>query len=208
MPGLLTVVTAATRAERRLCQIEALARELLLGAEVEAAAVLDLIDKASAAIASHCRRVLAEEVVSETFRIPLPDGHPLILSRTPVTAIASVLEDGIAILPADRELEAESGLLHRLRQDQRSAWSGKVVVEYTAGWRMPGQTNRTLPDDIERAAVLLAAAMHHARGRDMAVRSESVDGVASISYRDPKAGHDDMPAEVAGLLSRWRETLI
>lgn len=205
MSSLLTIVTAATAANRRLCTLAAVKTELSVSGTSLDAQLDGYRDDASAMIATWCGRTFAEEVVSETFRLGLRQDSPLVLARVPITALASVTEDGTAVAEADRELHAEAGLLWRLSSDRRSTWGpAKVVLQYTAGWRVPDQTTPTLPADVQRAAALLAAALYLSKGRDRAIRSESVDGVAAASYLDPRSGHEQLPPEVAGMLKPYR----
>lgn len=205
MPSsLLSVTTPA--AIRRLSTEDALRVEIMADAEPEAALVLSLLDQASAAVESWCGRTFARETVSETFRLAAAHNAALLLSRRPITAIASVTEDGVALAAGDREHDADAGMLWRLSSDQRTAWTArKIVVSYTAGYLLPGDPNRTLPHEIERATLIVAASIFAARGRDPLLRSESVDGVATASYLDPRAGAGGLPTAAAEMLAPHRE---
>jgi uncharacterized phiE125 gp8 family phage protein len=205
MDSVVTVVTAAPAADRRLCSLDAVKAELGISGADQDSLLDDLRDQASAAAASFCGRVFAEEVVRETWRNRARVDGALVLARHPVSAVASVTEGGEELIADDYEMDGNSGMLWRLSGDDRACWpAAKLVVEYTAGWRVPDQTSPTLPADVSRAAVLLAASMYHNQGRDRALRSESVDGVMSASYLDPRAGAEQMPPEVAGLLAPYR----
>lgn len=184
MSSILTITSAATQANRRLCTLAAVKVELSISGSADDTALTALIDGASAAIASHCRRVLAEETVQEVWRSVYqgPDA-PLILARVPVSAVASVAVDGATLDGADYEIDPASGLLWRLADDARAWWSAaKVTVTYTAGYRVPDQANPTLPEDISRAAVLAVSAWHLGQGRDPMLRSETEDGVGGSSW--------------------------
>lgn len=203
MPSsILTVTTAATA--RRLSTEATLRLELMADIEPDAAAVLSLLDQASAAVESWCGRTFARETVSETFRLDAAT-LPLILGRHPIVAVTGVTEDGVAVVSGDREFDPASGLLWRLSADTRIAWpASKIIVAYSAGYLLPGETGRDLPHDIERAALIVAAGLFAARGRDPLLRSESVDGVSAASWLDPRAGAGGMPAQAAELLAPWR----
>jgi hypothetical protein len=202
---ILTIITPATTANQRLCTLAAVKAELGIFGSAENAALDLLRDSASAAIASWCGRVLAEEVVQQLWR-PICWAEVLILRRRPVTAISSITEDGVAVAAGDRELDADAGMLWRLSSDARSTWrASKIVASYTAGYRVPDQQDPTLPADIQRAAVLTVAAMYHARGRDPSLRSESSEGVGSRSWLDPRSGMEALTPQVAGLLAPYRE---
>jgi hypothetical protein len=111
------------------------------------------------------------------------------LSRTPVVAVASVLEAGTPLLsPADWSLLwPGAGILERAAG---RLWLAdvEVSVTYSAGWVTPAQAalepalTRTLPLDIEHAALLTVGALWRARGEDPSISSETV-GDVSFSYR-------------------------
>jgi uncharacterized phiE125 gp8 family phage protein len=206
--SILTIITPASAANQRLCTLAAVKAELGISGAGEDTALDLLRDSASAAIASWCGRVLAEEVVQQLWR-PICWAEVLILRRRPVTAISSITEDGVAVAAGDRELDADAGMLWRLSSDARSTWrASKIVASYTAGYRVPDQASPTLPADIQRAAVLTVAAMYHARGRDPSLRSESSEGVASRSWLDPRSGMEALTPQAAGLLAPYREVSV
>ena len=164
------------------------------------------ITRASAAIARWCNRTFALETVRDTFRLDryLPD---LSLSRFPVVSIASVTVAGTALDPAaDYEAGADNGLLYRI--DSRGkfmCWPSEVVVvEYDAGFVLPGQQGRTLPPDVEQATILLVKETWFARGRDPLVKMEDIAGIGRTDLWVGPRGDDDMPPDIAGLLSRHR----
>jgi hypothetical protein len=162
------------------------------------------VNAASAAIASWCGRVFSRETVQEVFR---PEAYlaPLILARTPVVSIASVVEDGVTLPSTEYEVEGESGLLWRLSDDARVDWRArKITIIYTAGYLLPEQAGRTLPHDIQRACILMVAAQYNAKGRDPMLRSESAQDVGQVSYLDPRAGMEGMPPQAAALLAPYR----
>jgi hypothetical protein len=203
--SILTITTAATTANQRLCTLAAVKAELGISGTGEDAALDLLRDSASAAIASWCGRVLAEEVVQQLWR-PICWAEVLILRRRPVTAISSITEDGVAVAAGDRELDADAGMLWRLSDDVRFTWrASKIIASYTAGYRVPDQATPTLPADIQRAAVLTVAAMYRAKGRDPMLRSVNIPDVGAESYLDPRAGMEGIPPQAAGLLAPYRE---
>lgn len=200
--SILTIVAAAS--ERKLATVDAVVRELALPAGATPADhVTDLLNAASGAIESHCRRCFARETLREVFRGL--SASEVILARFPVAEIVSVVVDGSALAEGvDFEADA-SGVLYRLSGDTRVAWrAGKLTVEYAAGWLLPGQSGANLPADISRACVLLAAAGYHAAGRDPMLRSESSQDVGQVSYLDPREGMEAMPPQAAALLAPFR----
>lgn len=206
--AIATVTVAA--ATRRLATEAALRVELGSPAEPLAARVDDVLDQASAAVESFCGRSLARETVSEVFRQDAWSGiDALHLSRRPIVSMTSITEDGTALDAADREFDPESGMVYRLSSDERICWTArKITIVYVAGYLMPDETGTTLPYAITRATLMTAAAMFHAIGRDPALRSESVDGVAAASYLDPRAAALGLPPAAADLLMPFRDVRI
>ena len=175
----------------------------LTGETTDAAYLNGQILTATAAIQSYCGRSFARETVREVFRDVV--AQRLTLARTPVASITSVTVDGEALDAADYEADPDSGILYRLSLDARLAWvAAKVTVVYVAGYILPGQANRTLPHDIQRACVLTVAANYSARGRDPLVRSEGAQDVGQVSYLDPRVGMEGLPPQAAGLLNPYR----
>ncbi len=206
MNSLLTIVTPAT--VTALAELATVKLELCISGTAEDAYLQAQIATASAAASAWCGRVFAREVVSEVWR-PTASLESLALSRYPVASIASVVEDGVTLASTDYEMDAEAGMLWRLSSDARTAWSArKITVAYTGGYLLPGQTNRTLPADIERAAVLMVAATYNARGRDPMLRSEGAQGIGQVSYLDPRAGMEAMPPQAAALLGPYRSLTV
>lgn len=199
---MLTVVTPAASA--RLATLAQVKADLSISGSGEDAALEALLDQASAAIASYCRRVFGLEVLSETIRLTRA-APMLLLARPQVAAITSVIEEARTLDAAEYELDGPSGLVARLVGGRLSIWAAqKIVVAYSAGWVMPASGSPTLPADIQRACMQLVASLYAARGRDLSIRSEGAQDVGQISYMDPRAGMEALPAQVAGLLSPYR----
>ena len=158
----------------------------------------DLIDYASERIETHCGRRFASEAITE-----YADGSgttELVLSRRPVTELTSVRVD------ADREfseetaldlseqivLRAESGVVERV-DAVFPRGASNIRIEYTAGYE-------TVPDDIELAAVKLAAAWYaHARAGADGVKRETLGGYSAEYARAA------LPADVEAILDPYRE---
>jgi hypothetical protein len=155
-----------------------------------------MIRQASAAVASYCKRVLAAETVTETLRPERLQGE-LILARFPVTAVASIVEDGTTLAAADYELDGARGIITRMHSGRPCWWpTSTIVIDYRAGYELLA----TLPHDIERATINLVKAYYFASQRDPALRSEDVPGVVSASYLDI----EHLPHDVRGLLAPYR----
>lgn len=104
-------------------------------------------------------------------------------------------------------LEVEDGAvcLYRTRDESRVCWGiGRAVVKYEAGFVAPDEEDATLPDDINRAAVLLVRHAYYGRGRDPSIRIEESTGVGTTTYGLTSIGNGNAPPEVQGLLSRYQ----
>lgn len=167
-----------------LTTVDALKAELSISGSDQDTALAALISQASAAIESYCNRQFADRTVTDTFR-NRTRREALILSVIPVTAVPSVTESGTVLETTDYELEsAKSGLLLRLDgNDNLSCWpAAKVVVEYNAGYILPGNDGADLPADIERACLDMCVRSYHGTGRDVTLTSEEVPGVIKQTF--------------------------
>lgn len=219
---MLVVNTAATSTQ--LCSLAAVKDELCLTDTSADAYLSRAIDWASAAVLRYVNRVLAQETVTETIRLNRAGGgyfdaawnvqggtprrlQQVVLTRYPVISIASVISgDDTLAAGTDYECDLELGELYRMINDAR-AWfnARKIVVQYTAGYKLPNDgTARTLPADVERAAILGVSAMYAARRRDPLLRSETVDQVGSSSWLDPQSGNGGLPMAATAMLEPYR----
>lgn len=199
---MLTVITPPASSD--LTTVETAVRELALTQEADLGGLDALIRQASAICARYCGRSegFGRATVRQTDRLSRA-ADCIILERDLAPSIASITEGGVALAGTDYELDGS--LLYRLAGDRRTTWQpAVVVVTYDAGYSLPA----SVPGDLERACLLLMQGMFSARGRDPLVRSESADGVGSVSYLDPRAGAEALPPQVAGLLSSWLRVAI
>lgn len=209
---MLEVITSAVN--KRLTTLTTVKSELGIPESdtSQDALLTSLIDQASDAIVTFCGRPFAKESYRET--LPGYGTNRLILSRTPVVEITSVMADGEVI--TDYLLEdAEAGILYRKRGWQ---WAPALnwgiiphpvggnenlnfTVEYIAGYVLPGDAGtRTLPHDIERACIDTVKAWYSAKERDPAITEERL-GDYQVSYAQ------GLPAPVAQLLTSWRRVV-
>lgn len=199
---MLTVITPPASSD--LTTLETAVRELALTQEADLTGLEALIRQASAMCGRYCGRSegFGRATVRQTERLTRV-AHCIILERDLAPTITGITEGGVALAGTDYELDGS--LLYRLAGDRRTTWQPvSVVVTYEAGYSLPA----SVPGDLERACLLLMQGMFSARGRDPLVRSESADGVGSVSYLDPRAGAEALPPQVAGLLSSWLRVAI
>jgi hypothetical protein len=139
------------------------------------------IHQASALIAGHVGRDLAEDQRTDHFRIDGRDAIDVLrLSHWPVSSIDAITEAGIALDEYDYELDILTGRMWRLdAAGDRIEWTaGKITVQHTSGYAL--LTN--LPHDLERACIEQVKAVFSGRQRDPTLKSESVPDVYQASY--------------------------
>lgn len=189
----LSVVVAA--AETKLVQLATVKTELDIAGAGDDTRLTALIDAVSSRIVAYCGREFKRETVDEW--LPGRGRTYLYLSRTPVVSIEYILEDGIAI--TDWKIEdAVQGAIWR-----RDGWEWDVntrgaliqhpmpgeedrehyKVRYVGGYLLPGEANRTLPLDVEEAALREVVRMWERRERSEDVSSERM-GDTTVTYRD------------------------
>lgn len=176
---MLTVITPATSTALTTVARASAVLDLAAG---DAALLSIVIPQASQMVVDHCRRLFAQETVREVLREPACGG--VLLARAPVTAFVSVTHGDTVLTTADWEYDAARGVLRQLSGQFLGSWSAApLTVEYTAGYTLPADTGSwTLPPAVERAAMLIIAAILANRDRDPMLRSEEIPGVRSVSY--------------------------
>jgi hypothetical protein len=197
---MLTVITPAP--SQRLTTIDAMNREIG-NTSGDNSFTFSLIDAASSVVSDLCNRVFGRETVEQKIRLVRPT-DVIILRRCPVVEVASITLDGEALTTDEYEINSENGLLHRLSGDRRGAWPwGLIVITYTGGYLLPGQTNCNLPARVERATLELARTMWHSSRRDPLLRSEEIPSVISATYTTSENAAE-IPPSVIGLLEGLR----
>lgn len=134
------------------------------------------ITEASAAIRNYCHQTI-EEVADDATTFDVGAGRArLFLPELPVTGVASVVEDGEALVEgSDEDYQvANHGVLHRVGQDWVEGVQ-IVVVTYTHGYA-------EIPDDV--AAVCTRAAARAYQAGLKASEDDGVPGIASKSLGD------------------------
>jgi uncharacterized phiE125 gp8 family phage protein len=203
MQRMLTITTPA--GATALTTLAAVKGELALAATADDEVLLQsLIEQASEAIAAHCQRVFGRESLQETQWLGDELVTSLVLARYPVVSLSGVTVDGAALTGGDYKLDGANGRLLRSGVDRLARWSGTVVVDYQAGYLLPGMSgSRDLPADLERAAIELVKSYWHARRRDPALASETLPEVYAVRYRDADGGCLALPAQVRQLLAPY-----
>lgn len=208
MRSIVTVNTAAT--ETDLTTLERVKLELGITSDTSNDLLSAKINEASSAIQAYLGFVLGRETVTETFR---PDTYhvwreQLLLTRTPVVSITSAEEDDVTVETDEYEVDSGTGSLYRLDSSgYRSCWQfcKSAEVVYVAGYKMPGEVGRNLPEAIEAACIALVRSFWFNRTRDPLVKSEEIPGVMSQSYWIGGVGQSgELPPDVITMLHPFR----
>jgi uncharacterized phiE125 gp8 family phage protein len=222
MRSIVEIVTPA--GSELLTTLERVKAELQITTSANDEVLEAKIAEASSDIQAALGKRLPREDVRETFwhdhdRHPLRAPHfgnpaqtTLFLNRTPVSAIASVTVDDIVLDPLEYRLDPDAGLLDRLSTDGIPyAWCFRksVVVAYTGGYILPGETGRNLAYGIEGAVVALVSDYWASRGRDPTLRSESIPGIIDRQFWVGAVGDPGLlPPRVLASLSQFRRPAV
>lgn len=212
---MLTVQTPP--ATTKLTTVQALKTELQLASASDDSFLDSCIAQASDAIARFCQRTFGLATYLET--VPGFNTVWLQLSVTPLVSVASVLYNGtIAITDYTLE-EPDSGMLRRdagwiwtftpifnlEAWPQPRAESPQYSVTYQAGFKLPNDDGRTLPFDVERAAIITAKSYYMDRKNNPnslpIVRKRVGDLEVQYGMRPEE---DPLPPVAARLLGPWR----
>lgn len=139
-------------------------------------------------------------------------GCELVLARKPVAEIASVMVGDTAIADTGYELDGPAGMLRRVWDGNLTSLSfqptDRTVIRFDAGWKLPGDVNPTLPEDIEACVISLIKATRAARTRDPLVKSQWVTDIERLDFwvGAVSGGGGDtsgLPPELTGLLDPY-----
>lgn len=198
MDRLTTITTPATTYD--LTTLAMVKAELGITATTYDALLSQYISSESAKIIAFCNRGFARETITEKFTLDYPYTQiALRLSRYPVASITSVVTSNETLSSDEYELDA-TGILYRLADssddDTRLPWAcAYVTVVYVAGYL-------AVPAAVADACLQLVSRRYFSKGRDSSVRSEEINGVASVSYRDGAAS-EAIPDDVAMILTQY-----
>jgi hypothetical protein len=201
----ITVSTAADTFD--LTTIDAVKLDMNITGTASDAQLLEFIHEQSAAIATSCNRVFAQETVVETGRIRCPL-EVIKLRRYPGITITSIVDDDETLDSDEYEVDDATGLLYRLDgDDNREYWYGpKIVITYQAGYELLDG----VPRELEVACRRLVTAQWQAKGRDPLVKSVTVDGIGRRDYWVGGMPGDNgaMPPDVLALISPFRNLVV
>lgn len=156
------------------------------------------IPRVSSSIARYCRRIFARQRYLDTFQSYWHrTGHlvtRLGLAHWPLVAIEAVTVNGVMLGEDDFVVDFDGGRLTRgMHWD-----AGIIEAVYVAGWVLPGWApdsvgGEPLPSDVEQAAIEMVISNRQTgrlsyTDRDPYVRSETVEGVGTLTYSQTAIG--------------------
>lgn len=174
------------------------------------ASAVAAIAAASAAIQNYCRQTISQ-VPADVLTLTVPEyRRTILLPEQPVTAVASVVEDGTTLTVGTEYQWTRSGLLTRVGRNWATGWQD-VVVTYTHGYG-------TIPDDLKSVCIQAAARAYRAGLGSAAVegipgiQSEQADGDYSVTFSAAQNGNGASAPPILlqsekDLLGRYRMTV-
>ena len=151
--------------------------------------------------------LLSEQVSETLWHFDRP--CEVFLARRFVSAIAEVLEGGVALTTSDYTIDRETGMLYRVSSGRPWVWpQGELKITYTAGFS-------TAPADLQMAAVELARMRLSASSRDPLVKSESIEIPDVQTKRQdfwvgalPGSDVGPVPKEILARLARYMSVMV
>lgn len=172
------------------------------------------IDEASGDIEAALGFPVPRETVAETFwqEGVIATPNALILDRTPIASITSVVVDDVTYASSLYRYDAGTGELFALDSSgYPTFWcfSKSIVVTYAGGYILPAESNSNLPDGIQGACVDLLQCYWFWKGRDPTVKSEAAPGVMTYEYWVGAVGEaGELPPNVVMRLAPYRRVQV
>lgn len=208
MRSVVTVSTAATAT--KLTTLERVKAELSITDGSKDVLLNAKIDEASSDAEAFLGFAVARETVVQTFWHEPFDDSPaaLLLNRTPVASISSVVLDDVTLDATRYRYDAGTGELFALDvSGYPSSWCfcKSILVTHAGGYLLPGQDGRNLPVGIEGGVIDLVSDFWLAKGRDASVKSVEIPGVIRRDYWVGSVGEEgELPPRVQMKLAPFR----
>lgn len=208
---------SVTLNDHALTTIAAIEEALGLTAGAQDDKVKRLINVASDAIAGYCNRAFQKDTVTDEKHIGT-GGKILILDRWPLVSITSISYDGTDLSSAEYEIyDADVGqVYHKTGVWQ---WTAPAInniagdpypgderklyaATYVGGYVLPNDGGeRTLPYDLEQAAIDYTVWRWHQLGQDMSIQSEKYSRY-SVTYGE--VDDSGIPAAIRAVVDKYR----
>jgi hypothetical protein len=212
--NIVTVTTAPTAT--KLTTLARVKSELSITDSANDPLLNAKIDEASSDAEASLGFTVPRATVAETYwhSEPIESLEYLVLDRAPVVSIDSIVVDD-ATEPLDPSLyrcDPEIGLVYALNGSGfpwRWLFYKSLVVNYTGGYLLPGQTNRNLPVGIEGAVVDMVQSFWLARGRDPLLKRVDLPGVINREWWVGTVGEaGELPPGIVIKLAPFRRALV
>ncbi len=211
MRSILTVTVPAT--DTALTTLARVKSELNITVSTYDTILGQKIDEASSDIEAFLGFVVSKETVAETFWQEQIGEVPefLLLDRTPVGTITSVVVDGVTIDASLYRADLDIGQLYALDTSGFPYFwviRKSAVVTYAGGYIPPSETNSDLPAGIQGACVALVTDYWASRGRDPTLKSEEAPGIMRYDYWVGAVGESgELPPAVVARLAPYRRAI-
>lgn len=204
---MITVVTPAS--SRNLTTLASVLQYLGLESGEDDALLSSLIVAASRMIERMTGRIFAKQGYLE--KLPPTDNKILVVTHTPIVSISSVSYNDAEISSDEYSIySAEVGMLYRdaswgspeavragIQPFPTDAVEKLWSIQYVAGYVLPGDPDRDLPEDIELACLMLVRDLYYSRRKVSSVQSEKI-GDYSVTY----ASRDTL-LQIREILDPW-----
>lgn len=162
-----------------------------------------LINVASEKIENYCNREFKLDTRQEKYQGK--NSKWLLLNNWPVHEVIEIKYYEEAIDDYDVN---KNGHIYR-----SAGWNGSkdsekynIEVEYKAGYKLPGEDDRDLPEQIEFACILLVKSLFDRMMRDLDISSKQVPDFSEV-YFNPNM-LEGMPVPVQNLLNDYKRQLV
>lgn len=219
----ITVDTPAIATD--LALVDSIKVELNITDATQDAFLATLVSQASDIVRAYCGRVFERETVTE--KLEGSGNTELLLTRTPIVSVTSITVNAVAVLTTEFTIEdPDAGVLIKHTIDDPPApviWetppflirgisrrpsifgSKNIVIVYVSGYLLPGESNRTLPKDLERATESIVKDLFFNRAVDPRVTfQKTADASEGRAARDIGS----LTPQVSQLLATYRRISI
>jgi len=207
----LSVTTAPTAT--KLTTLSRVKAELNITDSVNDTLLNAKIDEASSDAEASLGFTVPRATVSETFWHSETMEWPeyLVLNRTPVVSIDSIVLDGDTVDASLYRYDVEAGQVYALTSTGypwRWLFYKSIIVNYTGGYLLPGEANRNLPVGIEGAVVDMVQSFWLAKGRDPLLKRVDIPGLVSREWWVGSVGEaGELPPGIVTKLAPFRRAL-